>query len=109
MGMGAEITAAIGLNSWAFFTGRMERAHVAGDIAMLKPEGNPVIAALRKNRLEVVALHHPMIGKDPRMIFVPCLGTRAATELAQGFRAALNELGKHGKTLRMQRMRAGHR
>jgi hypothetical protein len=107
LAMGAEITAAIGLNSWAAFTGSMERAHVAGDIAMLEPEVNPVIAALRSHRLEVVALHHHMIGEDPRTIFLHYLGTGPAPELAQGFRAALDELGKHGKTLRMKPKR-GH-
>ncbi len=102
MAMGAEITAAIGLNSWAAFTGSTERAHVAGDIAMLEPEVNPVIAALRKNRLEVVAVHNHMIGEDPRMMFLHYLGTGPAQELAQGFRAALDELGKHGRTLKMR-------
>lgn len=108
LAMGAEITAAIGLNSWASFAGSMERAHVAGDIAMLEPEVNPVIAALRKHRLEVVALHHHMIGEDPRMIFLHYLGTGPAPELAAGFRAALDELGRHGKSLKMRKLRAGH-
>jgi uncharacterized protein DUF1259 len=107
MAMGAEITAAIGLNSWASFAGGMERAHVAGDIAMLEPEVNPVIAALRKNRLEVVALHHHMIGEEPRIIFLHYYGTGSAVDLAQGFREALNELGKHGRKVRMKGTVAG--
>jgi hypothetical protein len=105
--MGAVITAAIGLNSWAALAGSSEHAHVAGDIAMLEPEVNPVIAALRKHRLEVVALHHHMIGEDPRIIFLHYYGTGSASDLAQGFRAALDELGRHGKSLRMRPMRAG--
>ena len=96
--MGAEMTPSIGLNSWASFAGNKEQAHIAGDIAMLEPEVNPVIAALRKNNLEVVALHHHMIGDNPHMIFLHYYGRGPATTLAQGFRAALNELGKHGKT-----------
>lgn len=106
--MGAVITAAIGLNSWASLTGTAERAHVAGDIAMLEPEVNPVVAALRKNRLEVVALHHHMLGEDPRILFLHYYGTGPAAELAGGFRAALDELGRHGRTLKMRPMR-GHR
>src|SRR5205823_6988473 len=43
LAMGAEMTAAIGLNSWASFAGSAERAHIAGDMAMLVPEVNPVI------------------------------------------------------------------
>ena len=46
--MGADITAAIGLNSWAAFAGDKDNAHIAGDIAMLEPEVNPVVMALRK-------------------------------------------------------------
>jgi hypothetical protein len=101
--MGAEMTAAIGLNSWASFAGAMDRAHVAGDIAMLEPEVNPVIAALRQHRLEVVALHNHMLGEEPRILFLHYLGMGPAAELAQGFRAALDELGKHGKVMRMRR------
>jgi hypothetical protein len=99
MAMGAEMTAAIGLNSWASFAGTKDKAHIAGDIAMLQPEVNAVIKALRQNNLEVVALHNHMLGDDPHMIFLHYYGQGPATTLAQGFRAALNELGKHGKTM----------
>lgn len=95
--MGAELTAAIGLNSWASFAGSKEKAHIAGDIAMLEHEVNPVIKALRQNGLEVVALHNHMLGDDPRMIFLHYYGQGKATELATGFRAALDVLGKENK------------
>src|SRR5205814_8087559 len=51
LAMGAEITAAIGLNTWAAFAGNKENAHIAGDVAMLEPEVNPVVRALRKDDL----------------------------------------------------------
>jgi hypothetical protein len=92
--MGAEMTAAIGLNSWAGLAGKQDDAHIAGDIAMLEGEVNPVIKALRQNNLEVVALHHHMIGDNPRMVFLHYYGRGPATTLAQGFRAALDQLGK---------------
>ncbi len=94
MAMGAEMTANIGLNSWAAFTGTPETAHIAGDMAMLESEVNPVIKALRSNNLEVVALHNHMLGESPRIIFLHYYGRGEATKLAHGFRAALNELGK---------------
>jgi len=94
--MGAEITAAIGLNSWAAFAGTMERAHVAGDVAMLDAEVNPVIRVLRQNNLEVVALHNHMLGEQPRMTFLHYLGTGPAEQLARSFRAALDVLGSPG-------------
>ncbi len=94
MAMGAEMTANIGLNSWAAFAGERGAAHIAGDIAMLEPEVNAVIKALRRNNLEVVALHNHMLGDEPRIIFLHYYGRGAADKLAQGFRAALDELGK---------------
>jgi hypothetical protein len=101
MAMGTQITTAMGLNSWAAFAGDRDQAHIAGDIAMLQPEVNPIIRALRQNNLEVVALHHHMLGEEPRIIFLHYYGTGGAETLAQGFRAALDELGKHGQAMRM--------
>ncbi len=105
MAMGARITTAMGLNSWAAFAGDKEQAHIAGDIAMLQPEVNPVIHVLRANNLEVVAVHNHMLGEEPRIIFLHYYGTGPAETLAQGFRAALDELGKHGQSMPMSGMR----
>jgi hypothetical protein len=97
--MGAEMTAAIGLNSWASFAGKQDAAHIAGDIAMLDGEVNNVVRALRDHKLEVVALHHHMLGEQPRTIFLHYYGRGPANDLAKGFRAALDQLGKgKGKT-----------
>ncbi|WP_421830191.1 DUF1259 domain-containing protein [Larkinella sp.] len=95
--MGAEMTAAIGLNSWASFAGKQSDAHIAGDIAMLEGEVNSVVRTLRQHKLEVVALHHHMLGEQPRTIFLHYYGRGPAPELAKGFRAALEQLGKGGK------------
>ncbi|GAA4401482.1 DUF1259 domain-containing protein [Nibrella viscosa] len=92
--MGAEMTAAIGLNSWASFAGKQSDAHIAGDIAMLEGEVNDVVKVLRQNNLEVVALHHHMLGEQPRTIFLHYYGRGPAANLAKGFRAALDQLGK---------------
>jgi len=97
--MGVEVTASIGLNSWASFTGKQEDAHIAGDIAMLQSEVNDVIKALRKNNLEVVAVHNHMLGDDPHMIFLHYYGRGQANTLARGFRAALDILGKNKETI----------
>ncbi len=94
--MGAAMTAAIGLNSWASFAGKQDAAHIAGDIAMLEGEVNNVIKALRANNIEVVALHHHLLGEQPRTVFLHYYGQGSATTLAKGFRAALDQLGKTG-------------
>ena len=92
--MNAEMTTSIGLNTWASFTGSIEKAHIAGDVAMLDHEVNGVIKALRANNIEVVAVHNHMLGDDPHMIFLHYLGTGNALKLAEGFRAALDQIGK---------------
>jgi hypothetical protein len=96
--MGAEMTSSIGLNTWAAFTGSMEDAYIAGDVAMLDHEVNAVIKALRANNMEVVAVHNHMLGDKPHIIFLHYLGKGPALELAKGFRAALDELGKTNAT-----------
>jgi hypothetical protein len=94
--MGAAINARMGLNTWAAFTGTNDNAAMAGDIAMLESEVTPVLKALRKNGLDVVAIHHHMTNDRPMIIFLHYWGKGPAETLATGFKAAVNELGKHG-------------
>jgi len=94
--MGAPINARMGLNTWAAFTGTNDKAAIAGDVAMLESEVTPVLQALRKNGLDVVAIHHHMTSDRPVIIFLHYWGTGPADKLAMGFKAAVNELGKHG-------------
>jgi Domain of Unknown Function (DUF1259) len=94
--MGAEVTSAIGLNTWAAFAGESDAAHIAGDVAMLESEVNAVIHALRKQNLEVVAVHQHMLEEQPRIIFLHYYGRGPALALAQGFRSALDQLGGKG-------------
>ena len=91
---GAVINARMGLNTWAAFVGTQEDAAVAGDIAMQESEVTPVLKALRKNGLEVVAIHHHMTEDRPVVIFLHYWGRGPAEKLAAGFKAALDELGK---------------
>jgi hypothetical protein len=95
--MGATINARMGLNTWAAFTGTNERAAIAGDVAMLESEVQPVLKALRSNGLDVVAIHHHMTNDRPMIIFLHYWGTGPAEKLATGFKQAINELGKHGQ------------
>jgi hypothetical protein len=84
----------MGLNTWAAFVGTNESAAIAGDVAMTAAEVTPVLKALRKNGLEVVAIHHHMTGTSPTIYFLHYWGTGPADKLATGFKAALDELGK---------------
>jgi hypothetical protein len=95
--MGATINARMGLNTWAAFVGTDERAAVAGDIAMLESEVTPVLKSLRSHGLEVVAIHHHMLGTQPMVIFLHYWGQGPVEKLADGFKAALDQLGKGAK------------
>jgi hypothetical protein len=92
--MGATINARMGLNTWAAFVGTNADAAVAGDIAMLEDEVNPVLKALRSNGLDVVAIHHHMINTQPMIIFLHYWGRGPVDKLATGFKAAADQLGK---------------
>jgi uncharacterized protein DUF1259 len=91
--MGAPINARMGLNTWAAFVGTNDNAAIAGDVAMLANEVTPVLKALRKNGLDVVAIHHHMTGTQPTIYFLHYWGTGPAEKLATGFKAALAETG----------------
>ena len=95
--MGATINARMGLNTWAAFVGTDADAAVAGDIAMLENEVNPVLKALRSNGLDVVAIHHHMINTQPMIIFLHYWGRGPADKLATGFKAAVDKLGNQSK------------
>jgi len=92
--MGATINARMGLNTWAAFVGTNQNAAIAGDIAMVASEVTPVLKALRKNGLDVVAIHHHMTDTQPTVFFLHYWGTGPVDKLAAGFKAALNEIGK---------------
>src|SRR5438876_849321 len=92
--MGALINARMGLNTWASFVGNDQNAAVAGDVAMLGKEVQPVLKTLRSHGLSVVAIHHHMSGTSPAVIFLHYWGKGPAEKLATGFKAALDQLGK---------------
>ena len=94
--MGASINARMGLNTWAAFVGTDEHAAVAGDVAMLEQQVTRVLKTLRSHGIEVVAIHHHMIGSEPTVIFLHYWGRGPVEKLAAAFRATLDQLGKTG-------------
>ncbi len=92
--MGATINARMGLNTWAAFYGTDADAVVAGDVAMLDTEVMPVLKALRAHGIDVVAIHHHMVGTEPNVTFLHYWGKGQAQKLATGVRAAVDLLSK---------------
>ena len=86
---GETLGSAMGVNTWAALAGSMDRAAVAGDVAMKEAELQPVLKALRNAGIRVVAIHNHMSGEQPRVMFLHYWGVGPAASLAAGVRSAL--------------------
>lgn len=84
------IGASMGLTTWAAFSGSDELAAIDGDFIMRADEIRPVLMALRKAGIHVVALHNHMVDGTPSYFFTHFWGKGKAADLAHGFRAALD-------------------
>jgi Domain of Unknown Function (DUF1259) len=80
----------MGVNTWAAFAGSDDKAIVDGDFAMLENELQPVLKALRKADINIVAIHQHMTGEQPRVMFLHFWGTGTTQDLARGLRTALD-------------------
>ena len=84
----------LGINTWAAFAGADDNAIVDGDFAVHEDELQPVLKALRKSGINIVAIHHHMIQETPRMIFLHYWGKGDAMGLTKAVKAALDLTGK---------------
>ena len=91
---GIPVSTFLGFNTWAAFQGTPDHAAVAGDFTMLEDEVEPVLKALIKTGIEVVALHGHMVHEQPRIFFLHYWGIGNAEQLARGLRLALDQTGK---------------
>jgi Domain of Unknown Function (DUF1259) len=94
---GHEMAAAMGVNTWAAFAGSDEQAVVDGDFAMLEPELQGVLKALRRAGILIVAIHHHMTGEEPRILFLHYWDLGRTEDLARGLRSALDQTRHEGR------------
>lgn len=87
---GVDFGTAMGLSTWAAFSGNEKQAVVDGDFAMTAEEIQPVMHALRKADIHIVALHNHMVEETPAYYFLHYWGKGDPTELARGVRSALD-------------------
>lgn len=87
---GQTLGASMGLTTWAAFSGSDDLASIDGDFIMRAEEVPPVLQALRKAGIHIVALHNHMMGESPNYYFTHFWGKGKAADLARGFRAALD-------------------
>ena len=85
-----EISNQMGVNTWGTFAGSEDKAVVDGDFAMRESELQPVLRALRKAGINVVAIHQHMVGDVPRIMFLHYWGVAPANDLSKGLRSALD-------------------
>ncbi len=86
---GASVGGSMGITTWAAFSGSDDLAAVDGDFAMTAEEVQPVLRALRKAGINIVALHNHMIGEQPAIFFTHFWGKGRAADLAAGVESAL--------------------
>jgi hypothetical protein len=86
---GVKVGGSMGLTTWAAFSGSDDLAAVDGDFIMTAAEVQPVLRALRKADIHVVALHNHMIGEQPAFYFTHFWGKGPVKDLARGVKAAL--------------------
>ena len=83
---GVRITPPLGLTAWAAFAGSDDNAVVDGDFAVTEDELQPVLKALLKKKINIVAIHQHMTHEEPRIIFFHYWGRGAAKDLAQAIK-----------------------
>src|SRR5207237_6863213 len=87
---GSKVGGSMGLTTWAAFSGSDDLAAVDGDFIMTAEEVQPVLRALRKGGIHVVALHNHMIGEEPAFYFCHFWGKGKTADLAAAFKEALD-------------------
>ncbi|HET6164905.1 MAG TPA: DUF1259 domain-containing protein [Planctomycetota bacterium] len=87
---GCAVGKEMGVNTWAAFAGSAALAVVDGDFVTFDGELQPVLKALRRANVEIVAIHSHMEGETPKAIFVHYWGVGPVEELARAVKAALD-------------------
>jgi len=87
---GTPIGKEMGVNTWAAFAGKDAEAVIDGDFAMTEGELQTVLKAMRKEGINIVAIHHHMSGEEPRILFLHYWGKGEAAQLAQAFKHVLD-------------------
>src|SRR5438477_1249975 len=86
---GVKIDNAMGVNTWAAFAGNDGNAVVDGDFAVTEDELQPVLKALLKDKINIVAIHQHMTHEEPRIMFFHYWGRGPAKDLANAVKGGL--------------------
>src|SRR6266487_2063062 len=86
---GTSIDKYMGVNTWAAFAGSDDNAIVDGDFAVTEDELQPVLRALLKDKINIVAIHQHMTHEEPRIMFFHYWGRGRAKDLANAVKGGL--------------------
>jgi hypothetical protein len=86
---GCSVGKMMGVNTWAAFAGADADAVVDGDFAVTEGELQPVLRSLRKSGVHIVAIHHHMVGEEPRILFLHYWGRGPVEALGKALKEAL--------------------
>jgi hypothetical protein len=84
----------MGVNTWAVFAGTDDNAIVDGDFAATGEELQGVLKSLRRDGINIVAIHSHMAEETPHLLFLHYWGRGKATDLAASLKRALALQGK---------------
>lgn len=86
---GVKVKPGLALGSWVAFKEAGHEAIVTGDLVLTEDETAPVFDKLRKEGIEVSALHNHLVGESPRVMFLHIAGKGDAAQLAGRIKTAL--------------------
>jgi hypothetical protein len=98
-----EIGNDIGVNTWAAFAGTDDNAMVDGDFAVEEDQLQTALKSLRRNEINIVAIHSHMTHETPRILFFHYWGRGPAKKLAEAIQEALLASGLSGVSTEAQR------
>src|SRR6266496_1587413 len=87
---GVKVKPGLALGSWIAFKEDGGKAVMDGDLVLTEDEVGPVFQKLRKEGIEVTALHNHLIGETPRVMFLHVAGKGDAGRMAKQIKEALS-------------------
>jgi hypothetical protein len=87
---GVKLKPGFALGSWVAFKQAGKEAVIDGDLVLTEEEVGPVFVKLRKEGIEVSALHNHLIGEIPRVMYLHIAGKGDAGQMAMHLKEALS-------------------
>jgi hypothetical protein len=89
-----EVANEMGVNTWVGFAGTDQDAPVDGDFLVLDSELQPVLDFLRKDNIDIVAIHKHTTSEEPRYLFLHSRHRGPVVELPEAVKSALEKTAR---------------